>query len=143
MLFCGCCEVQLALYVSPVEQSTSKHGPKLFAMLVQTVCEENRRRSRRRTISQHQSVSLLYHSFSIHLTIILLSSGLPYPCLFLSSLQACLCIKHSCFQLVNEIAAAGIGIAPVGLNLAWDMTLFTPNTTLTCNGIFSVSGDLK
>lgn len=38
--FCGCCEVQLLSFVSAVEQSASNMAWKLFAKLIQTVCEE-------------------------------------------------------------------------------------------------------
>lgn len=101
-----------------------EHGLKLLAKLI---CEEEEEES-----FLSITLSVVCPPSSVHLTVILLFSD------YLTHVFTChlfkhVCVlRHSCFQLVCEIAAAGKGIPPVGLNLAWDM--FAPNTTSVCNG---------
>lgn len=130
--FCGRCELQLALYVSPVEQSVSNVAwNPLFAKLVSNCMW------RRGSVSQHQPVSLLCHSYCVHLTIILLFY-ITHICTC-HLLQACLCIKHS-VGMWNSCCwkrnTSSWFKSCMGHNLiTW--FFFTPNT-LTCYG-FSVS----
>lgn len=85
--FCGCCEVQLVLFVSPVEQSVSNMAWKPFCKAGSNCMW------RRRVISQR--VSPLCHSYSVYLAIILLFSDYLTHVFTCHLLQACLCIKHS------------------------------------------------
>lgn len=93
--FCGCCEVQLLLFVSAVEQSASNMAWKLFAKLIQTVCEE-------------EEESFLIVNLSVLCVIQYYCSvtTLPMSLLVISSSMVS---NTAVFELVHEVAAARKG----------------------------------
>lgn len=94
---CGCCEVQLVLCLPHSRAECVDHDQKPFC--------------------------LLYYSLSVSLIIMLLFRHyLTHDFACHSFNYACV-LTHWCFQLVCEVAAAGNGVPPFSLILAWGMTL--------------------